>query len=62
MRNVRYVVNAAVAVCGVLLSGSGAVAQESAAPTKTYDIAAFVWPSYHPDDRAKIFWPLGIGE
>ncbi len=27
-----------------------------------YDIAAFVWPSYHPDDRAKIFWPAGIGE
>ncbi|MDR3193970.1 MAG: glycoside hydrolase family 99-like domain-containing protein, partial [Tannerella sp.] len=24
--------------------------------------AAFVWPSYHPDDRAKIFWPDGIGE
>lgn len=29
---------------------------------KHYDIAAFVWPSYHPDDRAKIFWPDGIGE
>lgn len=29
---------------------------------KNYDIAAFVWPSYHPDDRAKIFWPDGIGE
>ena len=29
---------------------------------KTYDIAAFVWPSYHPDERAKIFWPDGIGE
>ena len=29
---------------------------------KNYDIAAFVWPSYHPDDRAKIFWPEGIGE
>ena len=27
-----------------------------------YDIAAFVWPSYHPDPRAKIFWPDGIGE
>ncbi len=22
-----------------------------------YDIAAYVWPSYHPDNRAKIFWP-----
>ena len=29
---------------------------------KKYDIAAFVWPSYHPDERAKIFWPDGIGE
>jgi hypothetical protein len=27
-----------------------------------YDVAAFIWPSYHPDDRAKIFWPEGIGE
>lgn len=27
-----------------------------------YDIAAFVWPSYQADDRAKIFWPEGIGE
>ena len=30
--------------------------------SQKYDIAAFVWPSYHPDDRAKIFWPEGIGE
>jgi len=29
---------------------------------KKYDVAAFVWPSYHPDGRAKIFWPDGIGE
>lgn len=29
---------------------------------KVYDIAAYVWPSYHPDPRAKIFWPDGIGE
>lgn len=27
-----------------------------------YDIAAYVWPSYHPDNRAKIFWPDGMGE
>jgi hypothetical protein len=31
-------------------------------PTRPYDIAAFVWPAYHPDDRARIFWPAGIGE
>ena len=30
--------------------------------SRTYDIAAYVWPSYHPDPRAKIFWPEGIGE
>ncbi|HEC44237.1 MAG TPA: hypothetical protein ENI20_15555 [Bacteroides sp.] len=37
---------------------SAANAQEK----QKYDIAAFVWPSYHPDDRARIFWPDGIGE
>jgi len=29
---------------------------------KQYDVAAFIWPSYYPDDRARIFWPKGIGE
>ena len=29
---------------------------------RKYDVAAFVWPSYHPDDRARVFWPMGIGE
>lgn len=29
---------------------------------KHYDVAAYVWPSYYPDDRAKIYWPDGIGE
>lgn len=38
------------------IASSGLYAQ------KQYDIAAFVWPSYQPDDRAKIFWPEGIGE
>lgn len=37
-------------------------AQETAAAKRTYDIAAYVWPSYHPDDRARVFWPQGIGE
>jgi len=32
------------------------------AQKRNYDVAAFVWPSYHPDARAKIFWPDGIGE
>lgn len=27
-----------------------------------YDVAAFIWPSYHPDPRARVFWPMGIGE
>jgi hypothetical protein len=29
---------------------------------KTYDVAAYIWPSYHSDPRARIFWPMGIGE
>lgn len=37
-------------------------APEAQARATPYDIAAFVWPSYHADDRAKIFWPDGIGE
>jgi len=54
-------------VSGFLLTNSIANAQgkkskEVPQTTKQYDIAAFVWPSYHPDDRAKIFWPDGIGE
>lgn len=36
--------------------------QAAVKKSKYYDVAAFVWPSYHPDDRAKIFWPDGIGE
>ncbi|MDR1893048.1 MAG: glycoside hydrolase family 99-like domain-containing protein, partial [Oscillospiraceae bacterium] len=28
-----------------------------------YDIAAYVWPAYTPNDqRSRIFWPEGIGE
>ena len=29
---------------------------------KTYDVAAYIWPSYHCDERSRIFWPDGIGE
>lgn len=43
-------------VLAFLLSGMQLSAQQQ------YDVAAYVWPSYHPDDRAKIFWPDGIGE
>ena len=35
---------------------------DNGTPKQKYDVAAFVWPSYHPDDRAKLFWPEGIGE
>lgn len=45
-------------VCTGLLSS----AQENIKQRSNYDVAAFVWPSYHPGDRAKIFWPNGIGE
>jgi hypothetical protein len=50
---------------GFLLIPDNAESQNSDVPAKQtefYDVAAFVWPSYHPDDRAKIFWPDGIGE
>ena len=31
--------------------------------TRSYDIAAYVWPAYTGDEpRARIFWPEGIGE
>ena len=30
---------------------------------KTYDIAAYLWPSYTgKENRSRIFWPNGIGE
>jgi len=45
---------------GLLVTNNTAFAQKN--NNKKYDIAAYVWPSYHPDDRAKIFWPDGIGE
>jgi hypothetical protein len=37
-------------------------ANAQSAKKQQYDVAVYVWPSYHPDDRAKIFWPEGIGE
>jgi len=43
----------------LILAFSYSTAQET---LNHYDVAAYVWPSYHPDDRAKIFWPDGIGE
>jgi hypothetical protein len=46
----------------LLVATALAMGQTPARPTGRYDVAAFVWPSYHPDDRAKIFWPDGIGE
>jgi hypothetical protein len=45
---------------GLFVAGNTTSAQEK--NKKQYDIAAIVWPSYHPDERAKIFWPDGIGE
>ena len=55
----------AIAASGIVIFGGGTTlgqALSAGAAKKQYDIAAFVWPSYHPDDRAKIFWPMGIGE
>lgn len=54
---------AAVVIGGCLALAGPAQAQAASQPgAKHYDVAAFVWPSYHPDDRARIFWPMGIGE
>jgi hypothetical protein len=47
---------------GLLIICNNAMAQQKGKQSKNYDIAAIIWPSYHPDDRAKIFWPDGIGE
>jgi len=60
IRGVGWIV--AVAVLSGTMAGGGAAAQEAAPQRKTYDIAAYVWPSYHREDRARIFWPMGIGE
>jgi len=54
-------------VSGLLSTSNRILAQgkkntDVAQSTKHYDVAASVWPSYHPDERAKIFWPMGIGE
>ena len=31
-------------------------------PQQDYDVAAYVWPSYHDEPRAHIFWPGNEGE
>lgn len=51
-------------LCMVTAISTNALAQPAVqAPHRDhYDVAAYVWPSYHPDQRAKIFWPDGIGE
>lgn len=58
MKNRRSQIILAAVVFGLTASNLAQAQQTS----KHYDVAAFVWPSYHPDDRAKIFWPMGIGE
>lgn len=31
--------------------------------TRTYDVAAYIWPAYTGDDpRTRMFWPAGMGE
>ncbi len=48
--------------CLLMSSGILYAREKENQKRQKYDVAAFVWPSYHPDDRAKIFWPDGIGE
>jgi hypothetical protein len=57
-----FTVLCGLALLSLNLHGQTTKSTTGAKNQKTYDIAAFVWPSYHPDDRAKIFWPMGIGE
>ncbi len=49
-------------VSSIVTSGQSRNENASVTSSSKYDVAAFVWPSYHPADRAKIFWPMGIGE
>ena len=64
MKNIAAIIIAVLfgAVSGhmALCQAGGTSAQNQ--DRRLYDVAAFVWPSYHPDDRTKIFWPEGIGE
>ena len=67
MENKKSFIRITSFLLGLLVMGSIVFAGEkksTEAPkvTKKYDVAAYVWPSYHPDERAKIFWPMGIGE
>jgi len=67
MKNKNSVINLFPFVLGLIIisnmaHGQGKNKSGIQQTTKHYDIAAYVWPSYHPDDRAKIFWPMGIGE
>ncbi|MBS3763232.1 MAG: hypothetical protein KGZ25_08025 [Planctomycetes bacterium] len=29
---------------------------------KNYDVGAYVWPAYHDEPRARLFFPRGMGE
>lgn len=65
MQILKYKIPIMIFFTGFLCLTSNLNSQSTKKSTKNnqqYDIAAFVWPSYHPDDRAKIFWPEGIGE
>jgi len=58
----KVLLHVTVVVVALALLAGLAQGQTAAEPKRAYDVAAFVWPSYHPDDRAKLFWPMGIGE
>ena len=65
MKSLTSPILLAAVLLGFLIAANPVPAADtSPAPEKPkhYDVAAFVWPSYHSDDRARIFWPMGIGE
>lgn len=61
IKTLRFPVLAILILCFLRIPAEAQKAQANSKHGK-YDIAAFIWPSYQPDDRAKIFWPEGIGE
>ena len=60
-RTVHRVAAAGASILFVLLTGGTANAQQGPA-VQAYDVAAYYWPAYHDEPRARRFFPEGIGE
>jgi len=62
MKHLSIKFNLPFLIAGLFVLCNTTFAQQKGKQNRSYDVAAIIWPSYHPDDRAKIFWPDGIGE